>query len=163
MKFKFFLPIIIGLTVGIILKVFIFDIVRVSGDSMNPTIQPESTVIINKLAYGLANPISAKLFVQWAKPQKNDIIIYLYNNKTVVKRCVAIAGEPLDFSSDSQYTMIVGEKQFPLSEQQFQRIKFDSVVPDDTILAIGDNPEASVDSRDYGFIPTKYIIGRVEQ
>ncbi len=163
MKFKYFLPIIIGLSIGAILKLFIFDIVRVSGTSMEPSIHENSIVIINKLAYGVAKPFGSELLFQWAQPKKNDIVIYVINNKVVVKRCVAISGEALDFSSDSQYTMYIGEKEIPLTEQQFQRIKFDNIVPDNTILAIGDNPKESVDSRDYGFIPTRYILGRVEQ
>ncbi len=160
MKFNIFFTILIGLFVGILLKLFVFDIVRVSGESMEPTIKTESTVIINKLAYGLPQPFGADLLIQWKTPKKNDIIVYLYNNKMVVKRCVGIAGEVLDYSDDSQY-IIVGDKTFPLSEGQFQRIKFNTVVPENTVLAIGDNPLHSVDSRDYGFIPIKNVLGRV--
>ncbi len=162
MKFNTFFAIIIGLSIGIILKLFVVDIVTVSGSSMEPTLQSGSTVFINRLAYGIAKPFGAELVTQWANPKKGDIVLYLYNNKMVVKRCEGISGEALDFSKDSEY-IIVGEKQFPLSEGQFQRIKFDTVIPEGTILAIGDNPAQSVDSRDYGFIPVKNILGKVIQ
>ncbi len=163
MKCNIFFAMLIGLCIGILLKLFIFDIVRVSGDSMEPTIMSDSTALINKLAYGLVLPFSDTLLVQWNEPKKGDIIVYIYNNKMVVKRCEGIAGEVLDYSNDSGYSIHVGEKTFPLSEGQFQRIKFNNVVPDDTVFAIGDNPLHSVDSRDYGFVPIKNILGRVVQ
>ncbi len=162
MKFNTFFSIIIGLCIGVVLKMFVFDIVRISGDSMDPAIESNSMAIINKLAYGITTPFGEELVVQWANPKKNDIVTFVYNNKMVVKRCVAIEGEVLDFSDDSRY-IIIGEKSFPLSEQQFQRIKFNTVVPDGTILAIGDNSEFSVDSRDYGFISVENILGKVIQ
>ncbi len=162
MKFNTFFVILIGLCVGLVLKLFVFDIVQVSGTSMHPSMKENSTVIINKLAYGIVKPFGSELLIQWAEPQVSDVVIYLYNNKMVVKRCVGIAGQVLDFSSDSQY-IIIGEKRIPLTEQQYQRIKFDTSVPEGTIFAVGDNPAHSVDSRDYGFISTKNILGKVVQ
>lgn len=161
MKFKFFIIILIGLSIGMCLKLFVVDIVKVSGDSMAPTIKDGSIVVINKLAYGIVNPFGSDLLVQWALPQKTDIVTYLYNNKMVIKRCAGISGEVLDFSSDLNYTMHIGDKVYPLSEQQYQRIKFDGVVPDNTVFVIGDNAKDSVDSRDYGFIPVNNILGKV--
>ncbi len=161
MKFNVFFAIIIGLFIGIGLKLFIFDLVRVSGNSMEPTIMSDSMVVINKLAYGIAIPFGDELIIQWAEPKKGDIIVYIYDHKMVLKRCEGIAGEVLDYSSDSGYSIRVGEKDFPLSEGQFQRIKFDTVVPPGTVFAIGDNPLHSVDSRDYGFVPIENILGRI--
>ena len=54
----------------------------------------------------------------------------------------------------------MGEKVYPLTDRQYQRIKFDTVVPENTVLAIGDNSGFSVDSRDYGFVPIDGILGR---
>ncbi len=163
MRFNSFFAIIIGLIIGVLLKLFVIDIVYVSGDSMVPTIANNDMIIINKLAYGIPKPFGSELIVQWGSPKTDDIIVYLYNNKMVVKRCVGIAGEVLDFSSDSEYIITVGENTFPLSQEQYQRIKFDYVVPEGTVFAIGDNPLHSVDSRDYGFISTKNILGKVVQ
>ena len=162
MKFKTFFAIIIGIALGILIKTTCFDIAKIEGDSMLPSLESGAKIPINKLAYGLAIPFSSTLLFQWDEPQIDDLIVYKHKNKTVVKRCVGISGQPLDYSSDSRY-IIVGENAFPLTEQQFQRIKFDKVVPAGTVLAIGDNYDVSVDSRDYGFVPVKNILGRVIQ
>ncbi|MCR4939631.1 MAG: signal peptidase I [Treponemataceae bacterium] len=150
-----------GIAAGIFLRVFIFNVQKVSGTSMEPTIKDGDMVVINKLAYGIANPFTGKLLVQWAEPEIDDIIIYYMNNKMVLKRCVATENIALDFSKDSGYSFSVLGKEIPLSEQQYQRIKYNKIVPEGTILAVGDNYEDSVDSRTYGFIEINCILGKV--
>ena len=41
------------------------------------------------------------------------------------------------------------------------RLKDAAQVPDGYILAVGDNYEVSVDSRDYGFVSVKNVLGKV--
>lgn len=151
----------LGLFTGLFLKLFVVDILYVSGTSMEPTIKNNSTIIANKLQYGISLPYTEKLFVQWANPKKNDIVIYLYNDKIVVKRCVAVSGELLEYSSNPLYTLRVGEKEIPLTENQYKKISSFSSVPKGYILAIGDNYQDSVDSRTYGFVSVKNILGKV--
>ncbi len=157
------LPIIffITLLVAIIVKLFVLDIVLVSGTSMNPAIKDGQTIFINKLAYGIVRPFSSSFLIQWKTPKENDIVIYLYNDKMVVKRCVATEFTSLEFYQDSEYSMKVNEKIIPLKEEQYKRIKNSSFVPEGMILAIGDNYTESVDSRNYGFVSVKNIIGKV--
>ncbi|MBQ1197204.1 MAG: signal peptidase I, partial [Spirochaetaceae bacterium] len=118
-------------------------------------------IFINKLAYGIVQPFSSSFLVQWDSPKENDVVIYLYNDKMVVKRCIATEFTPLEFYQDSEYNMEVNNKNIPLKEEQFQRIKNSYFVPEGMILAIGDNYAESVDSRNYGFVSVKNIIGKV--
>ncbi len=150
-----------GLCIGIAVKLFAVDILFISGDSMKPTLTEGSFVIENKLAYGLAKPFGNTFFFQWSTPKKGDIIIFPINNRFVVKRCVAVEGEPLEFSSESGYSLIVGDETIPLTEPQYQRLKHAGHVPKGMVLALGDNRSVSVDSRDYGFVSVKNILGKI--
>ena len=156
-----FLCILVGLSVGILLKIFVFDIKRVEGVSMEPCLKQGSYIIENKLAYGLVKPSGTSFFIKWASPEKNDIVLYYYNNHTVVKRCVAVENEKLEIYEDSGYSLRVGEKEIPLTEEQYHRIRHSECVPEGMILAVGDNYEESVDSRDYGFVSVRNITGKV--
>ena len=49
---------------------------------------------------------------------------------------------------------------FPLSEEQYENMRTIDSVPAGMILAIGDNSVSSIDSRNYGFIPVKNILGK---
>ena len=94
--------------------------------------------------------------------KENDIIIYLYNNNIVVKRCVAVENTPLDYLTNSGYILIVNsDKKIPLTREQYYNMHNCSEVPSGYILAIGDNFENSFDSRNYGFIPVSNVLGKV--
>lgn len=153
--------VLIGAVIGILIKLFIFDVSNISGVSMEPTIKDKSTVIIYKLGYGLVKPFGDDLIIQWSSPKVNDIVLYFYNNKAVIKRCVAISGDLLEFSTSSGYSLSVNKNIIPLKESQYQRLKHNLVVPEGMILAVGDNYADSIDSREYGFVAEKNILGKV--
>ena len=92
-----------GILIGLSLKLFVFDIVRISGTSMEPAIFEGDSVFISKLSYGLVIPFTASSFIRWNEPKTGDIISYLHNNKIVIKRCIASEGARLSFSSNSGY------------------------------------------------------------
>ncbi|MEU9509540.1 S26 family signal peptidase [Micromonospora sp. NPDC048170] len=59
--------------------------------------------------------------------------------RRVIKRVVAMAGEPVPAAIDTATT----------------------VVPPNRMVLLGDNPEASGDSRQYGFVPLDAVVGVV--
>lgn len=158
---KIFFYILTGICIGFLIKLFVFDALKISGSSMEPELKEGDVIFLNKLQYGLCIPFGAGLFFQWASPQQDDIVIYLYNNSYVVKRCVATGGMPLEYSLDNGYTLYAGGRAIPLTEEQYHLMFQSSAVPQGTILAVGDNYEKSHDSRNYGFVPEKNILGKV--
>lgn len=161
-SFPIFFTVFTGLIIASLIKIFVFETLTVDGISMEPALSNKQTIFVNKLAYGIQNPFGAKLLVQWAEPKENDIVIYLYNNNLVVKRCVAVQNATLDYLTNSKYILLVNlEKQIPLSKEQFSSICGSSTVPEGYILAIGDNYSESFDSRNYGFIPVSNVLGKV--
>jgi signal peptidase I len=153
--------IIIGAAIGIFIKLFVIDILHIAGTSMEPALHEGSTVFVNKLAYGLVKPGSRRFFIQWAEPEPGDIVIYLHDNKIVVKRCVAVSNTRLDYLKNPEYTLIVRDLKIALSEEQYNRMKSNTMVTDGYILAVGDNYTESIDSRMYGFVSVKNVIGKV--
>lgn len=153
--------VVLGVLAGIGIKLFCFDLLRVSGSSMEPAIASGSQILVNKLAYGVVQPLGDQLVLQWKEPEREDVVLYFYNNRAVVKRCVAVAGDRLEFSHDFDYSLTVNEKSIPLTEAQYQRLKHNQQVPPGMILALGDNYDESVDSRDYGFVSVKNVLGRI--
>ena len=153
--------VVVGLLAGIGIKLFCLDLLRVSGSSMEPTIASGSQILVNKLSFGLVEPFGDELLIQWKEPERDDVVLYFYNNRGVIKRCVAVAGDRLEFSHDFGYSLIVNEKSIPLTESQYQRLKHNQQVPFGMILALGDNYDESVDSRDYGFVSVKNVLGRI--
>lgn len=154
---------------AVVLLVWVnFDVYKISGQSMQPTLREGQWVIIWRTAYGIVLPGGKKLFGQAA--QINDIVLYRIKNHIVIKRCVAVSGMPLDFSPYSEYTvpseysMNINGKKIVLSAIEYRHLggmTENPVVPDGMILALGDNSAYSCDSRSYGFVAQDSLYGKV--
>ena len=116
------LCIALGIFAGFFIKFFLIDIYHISGKSMEPTLKDGSKVAVSKIAYGLLIPFTQNFLIKWSEPKKDDIVIFLHENKIVIKRCVAVGGDKLDFLINSQYTLSLGETKIPISKEQFKNL-----------------------------------------
>lgn len=149
-----------GLLIGLFLKLFVFDFLKISGKSMEPTLSSGNHIVINKATYGIQNPFTKEYYFTWKSPKKNDVVTFLNDNKIVVKRCVLTEGDSLEILVDSGYHIIINNQKVPLSEFQYLQFAGTKTVPSGYIFVLGDNFLYSVDSRDYGFVSTKSIKGK---
>ncbi|MGP1587779.1 MAG: signal peptidase I [Treponemataceae bacterium] len=160
-KHSFLFFIFSGFLIGIFFKLFFVDFVKISGNSMYPTLKDGKYVFVFKSAYGLVKPFSSDFLLQWNTPKENDIVIFLQGTKMNVKRCAAKENTPIECIKNSSYHMKVDSRIIPLTKEQFEKMKYHTYVPQGKILLIGDNYLNSIDSRDFGFISTKNVIGKV--
>ncbi len=145
---------------AVVVKMFGIDIMRVQGHSMEPFIESGTIILINKAAYGLQVPFSHSYFFLWSKPAYGDIVVFLNkrDNLKAIKRCIGKGGDPI--LVEKGY-MVIGNTVVPLDAAQYETFFPYSEVPEDSIFAVGDNLDISVDSREYGFIPLKEVQGKV--
>nr|WP_253719332.1 signal peptidase I [Treponema sp. OMZ 789] len=151
-------------------KGFVLDIKRVSGPSMEPALKDGDYVLIFKAAYGIKHPLKNKYLLRWALPKVEDVIVYRKYGGFTVKRCLGISHEPIEFSKklgyNYAYSMKVSGKDIPLTGVQFRNLggmtfKERYLIPEGSVLALGDNLKESRDSRDYGFVLVDGIYGKV--
>ena len=134
---------------------FGFQVARVEGQSMVPTLEDQDRLIVNKLAYRLGNP------------QVGDIVMLYYPEdpeKSFVKR---IIGEEHDTLRSVNGRVFRNDVPFP---DDFIPEEYRS--PGDTwgpiivkrgfYFVMGDHRNNSSDSRTWGEVPKKYIIGKVQ-
>jgi signal peptidase I len=133
---------------------FGFQVARVEGQSMAPTLEDQDRLIVNKLEYRLNSP------------QIGDIVMLYYPvdpDKSFVKRVVAGPGDTIRSVEGRLYRNDV-----PLPDD-FIPEEFRShdtwgprVVPDGYYFVMGDHRNNSSDSRTWDYVPKKYIIGKVQ-
>ena len=133
---------------------FLFQVARVDGQSMAPTLEDRDRLIVNKLAYRLG------------APQRGDIVMLYYPldpDKSYVKRVIAEEGDMVRVVDGQVFVNDV-----PLPDEQIppEYRSHDEwgpqVIPEGYYFVMGDHRNNSSDSRHWGFVPKKYIIGRVQ-
>jgi signal peptidase I len=133
---------------------FGFQVARVDGLSMAPTLEDRDRLIVNKLVYELGDP------------RPGDIVMLYYPvnpEKMFVKRVIAREGDTVRIVDGRVYVNDV-----PLHDD-YVPAEFRShddwgpqVVQQGYYFVMGDHRNNSSDSRHWGPVPKKYIVGKVK-
>jgi signal peptidase I len=103
------------------------------------------------------------------QPQRGDIIVFIYPEdraKDFIKRLVGLPGDVVEIRSGSIY---INDKPLldPLFANRYYYNRGDFgqegqklVVPADNYFVLGDNSASSKDSRYWGFVPHKNLLGK---
>ena len=133
---------------------FGFQVARVEGQSMAPTLQDQDRLIVNKLAYRIG------------EPQIGDIVMLYYPNnpsKSFVKRVIGAEGDMIKIINGKVYRNdVLMDDSFVPEEYKSHDDWGPEVIPEGYYFVMGDHRNNSSDSRHWRFVPKKYIIGRVQ-
>lgn len=146
---------VFALIICIIVFVFIFRIVDVSGDSMNPTLLNGDKLVVSDVFY---------------KPKQGDIVIFRkdeYKAEALVKRVIATEGQTIEIDFDRGRVYVDGEllDEPYIAEPTRNQLDFQGpqTVPEGCVFVMGDNRNASSDSRkaEIGMVDERLIVGKV--
>jgi len=133
---------------------FGFQVARVEGESMIPTLENQDRLIVNKAVYRIHDP------------QVGDVVMLYYPeepDKSFVKRVVAEENDTIRSDNGHVYRNEVLLNDDFIPEQNRS---YDSwgpyVVKKGYYFVMGDHRNNSSDSRTWGEVPKKYIIGKVQ-
>jgi len=160
--------IVIAFILAMIIRTFVVQAFKIPTGSMRPTLIEGDIILVNKFIYGAKIP-----FIDWRlpslkEPQRGDVVVFVYPQnpkKDFIKRLVGLGGDSIEIKSGTVY---VNDR--PLMDPAFdQRYYYNRgafaeegqqiLVPEDSFFCLGDNSASSQDSRYWGFVPAKNIIG----
>lgn len=171
------------LVIILFFKAVVFEFYVVTSTSMSNTILPGDFLLINKLVYGTNTPNRAFLpflnsgfrLPSFKIPavrsiNQGEIIVVDNDNypgceNNMIKRVAAVEGQSVTVIDDLIFVdgvlhnseNIADSTEIELSDEYILNT---FVVPEGKLFLVGDNIEFSYDSRDFGFVDTKDVIGK---
>lgn len=132
--FTLFLLLMLGFSV---FSYFNFATAVVNGDSMMPTLKPGRRLLFTR-AYWLVGDINLNDIVVVHDPNRKDL--------TIIKRIAGLPGDTIDpLNVPRDYSLRNGAYR----------------VPPGTVYLLGDNRAVSEDSREFGPVEFKEILGKI--
>lgn len=155
--FDFLETIVVALSIFVVVYLFLFQPHEIKGNSMEPNYHNDEYILTDKVSY------------RFREPDRGDVIIFRApTNPDVdyIKRIIALPGEQVKIQNGQVYVnnqpLAEGyvEGTTPLLPASTMQEGVPIVVADGELFVMGDNRAHSSDSREFGPIDMKSVIGR---
>ena len=142
---------LVGLIAAVLILVnFVIGVSRVDGHSMDTTLHGGQLVFYMRLG---------------ANPEVGDIVaIKMASGDRYIKRVIAVPGDVIDIQGDEVTVngQVLNEDYISsATDVEGRTITYPYTVEEDRYFVMGDNREVSIDSRDFGSVLDKQILGIV--
>ena len=150
--------VIISLAIIIPIRYFLFQPFFVRGASMEPNFKDSEYLIIDEISY------------RFHEPKRGNVIIFKYPKDTsqyYIKRIIGLPEETVKIENGK---VIISNKENPTGfiltesylaeENRFTSGDLEIKLDENDYFVLGDNRQASSDSRRWGTVPRHYIVGQ---
>lgn len=178
------------LAIVFVLRSFLVEPFQIPSSSMVPTLEVGDFIAVNKFAYGIRLPILRQKVVDVGEPKRGDVMVFFpphENDTYFIKRVIGLPGDTLRLENNQLYlngkavpqtliealppgdpqveilwedigghTHLMAKDVIPGPLGSFPTI----VVPEGHYFMMGDNRDRSADSRAWGFVPERDIVGK---
>lgn len=136
---------------------------------MRDTLLEGDLILVNKFIYGAKIPFTDYRLAALRNLKRGDVIVFIFpqdTKKDFIKRLIGLPGETVEIKNGSVYINGSALTEYPFSQiYYYNRGNFESedmkvVVPANSYFVLGDNSRSSQDSRYWGFVPKKNILGK---
>lgn len=171
-----------------VLRSFLAEPFTIPSGSMLPTLEVGDYILVNKFAYGLRLPVVGTKILSVGEPQRGDIMVFKYPESpkvNFIKRLVGLPGDRIALEGNQLFVngqlvekTLVGQAPQINPWQLYYRERLgrqehstrelvgamspsgEWVVPEGHYFMLGDNRNESRDSRYWGFVPDRYLVGK---
>ncbi len=164
--------IIIAILIAFFIRTFVVQAFKIPSGSMKPTLLIGDHILVSKFIYGVKIPYFRKTLIPIKDPQRGEIIVFIYpedRSKDFIKRVIGVGGDTIEIRNkkiflngmpyEDKHGVYVDDFVIPGAIQP--RDNFGPVtVPKGTVFAMGDNRDQSYDSRFWGFVDLKDVMGK---
>lgn len=140
------LPYLIIIVIVILIKTYVFSLIRVNGPSMEETLLNKDIMILDKISY------------RFGEIKRFDIVVIDLGDEYIIKRVIGLPGEKVSYKNNNLY--INGQKvKTNFKHSKTENFETTNKIPENQYFVLGDNRLNSTDSRIIGTIKKEKIIG----
>jgi signal peptidase I len=184
---KSFFPVLL---IVFLLRGFLVEPFRIPSGSMIPSLYIGDFILVNKFSYGVRLPVLGAKVLDVNNPQRGDVVVFRYPRDPSVdyiKRVIGLPGDHIAYynkvlyvndkpitrtyvakyqgpgetnPADEYLEDLEGVKHNMLLIAERPGINAEYIVPDGHYFMMGDNRDNSNDSRYWGVVPDKYLVGK---
>ena len=161
-----------AIIIAFFIRTFVIQAYKIPSGSMKPTLQIGDHILVSKFNYGVKLPFLRSTLIPLGTPKRGDILVFIYpedRSKDFIKRLIGLPGDTIEIRNKKIFLnslplndtrgVYVDNLIIPGSVQP--RDNFGPVtVPEDSIFVMGDNRDESYDSRFWGFVKMKDVLGK---
>ena len=150
-------PIVIAVILALIIRTFVVQAFKIPTGSMRPTLIEGDRILVNKFIY------------KFREAKRGEVIVFISpedKKKDFIKRLIGLPNEKIQILNGA---VLINDNALSedaiLKRQYYNRGDFGEegqsvTAPNDAYFVLGDNSNSSRDSRYWGFMPKKYLLGR---
>jgi len=155
---------------------------------MIPTLEVGDFILVNKYDYGLRLPVSRTKVVSIGKPERGDVMVFFPPNddRYFIKRVLGLPGDEIRIvdnmvfvngkkAEQTEPSPLLEDPRFVVAEENLSGVthkiqtgvtpgrlghNYSIKVPSRHYFMVGDNRDNSSDSRVWGPVPEKNIVGK---
>jgi signal peptidase I len=149
---SWFLDLLFAGLISFFIILFLYQPVKVEGGSMEPGLEDQERIFINKIVY------------RWEHISRGDIVVFHYPRdprKSFIKRVIGLPGDRVRIAFGHVYLNGRAVEEAYVPEEFLDTRSYpETVIPADSYFVLGDHRSMSNDSRDFGPVPRGYIYGK---
>jgi signal peptidase I len=174
------------LAIVLVLRSFLVEPFQIPSGSMLPTLEVGDFILVNKYAYGLRLPVLGTKVLDIGDPARGDVMVFRYpkdGETNYIKRVIGLPGDTVRYHNKQLFIneqQIESEFVVRLPPVEVRREDLGAVehdifltmgrpgtagegewqIPEGHYFMMGDNRDNSNDSRYWGTVPDKLIVGK---
>lgn len=166
--------ILVAIVIAFFIRTFVIQAYKIPSGSMKPTLQIGDHILVSKFNYGVKIPFLRSTLIPTGSPKRGDIVVFIFpedRSKDFIKRLIGLPGDTIEIRDkkillnglpwNDAYGVHTDSHIIPGTVQP--RDNFGPAkVPEGSIFVIGDNRDESYDSRFWGFVEMKDVLGKAQ-
>jgi signal peptidase I len=149
---SWFRDLLFAVLVSFFIILFLYQPVKVEGGSMEPGLEDQERIFINKIVY------------RWESIGRGDIVVFHYPRdprKSFIKRVIGLPGDRVRIAFGHVYLNGKAVEEPYVPEEFLDTRSYpETVIPADSYFMLGDHRSMSNDSREFGPVQRSYIYGK---